>query len=72
MFMVCLKKKQGYRQEFSKIEENHKTRVEREQLLRGSAHNSNAGLSRRDMYLKENTHVHKYDLLGFNQIDVHH
>lgn len=54
----------GYRQEFTKIEENHQMRVERESLLGGGGiaalGGSNSGLSRRDMYLKENQHVHKY------------
>lgn len=53
----------GYRQEFTKIEENHQMRVERESLLGGGAMaalaGGNSGLSRRDMYLKENQHVHK-------------
>lgn len=53
--------KQGYKQEFNKIQANHTTRIEREELLRGSGISSNSGLSRRDMYLKENTHLGRYD-----------
>lgn len=57
----------GYRQEFTKIEENHQMRVERESLLGGGGiatlGGSNSGLSRRDMYLKENQHVHKYAMM---------
>lgn len=55
----------GYRQEFTKIEENHQMRVERESLLHGGSGlgggggGQSGGLSRRDMYLKENQHVHK-------------
>lgn len=54
----------GYRQEYNKIEANHTTRIEREELLRGSDIGgsitpSNSVLNRRDMYLKESTHVHK-------------
>lgn len=49
----------GYKQEFNKIDENHTTRMEREELLRGSGVTSNSGLSRRDMYLKETTHLHR-------------
>lgn len=57
----------GYRQEFAKIEENHRMRVERESLLEdggnggaGGSSSHSSGLSRRDMYLKENQHVQKY------------
>lgn len=56
---------QGYKQEFQKIQANHNTRIEREELLRGSGisagsslNSSNSGLSRRDMYLKESSHLH--------------
>lgn len=56
----------GYRQEFSKICSNHSTRMEREELLRGSgvmvSHQSSpsiSGLSRREMYLKENAHINR-------------
>lgn len=57
---------QGYKQEFQKIQANHNTRIEREELLRGSGisnsslNPSNSGLSRRDMYLKESSHIHGY------------
>lgn len=54
---------QGYRQEFNKICANHTTRIEREELLRGSgiatSSTASSGLSRRDMYLKESAHLHK-------------
>ena len=57
---------QGYRQEFNKICANHTTRMEREELLRGSGLSTNSptisGLSRRDMYLKENAHISRYYL----------
>lgn len=51
---------QGYKQEFNKIQANHTTRIEREELLRGSgiSSSSTSGLSRRDMYLKESSHLH--------------
>lgn len=52
----------GYRQEFNKIQSNHTTRIEREELLRGSGISTPAagsGLSRRDLYLKENSHLHR-------------
>lgn len=49
---------QGYKQEFNKIQANHTTRLEREELLRGSGISMSSGLSRRDMYLKESTHLH--------------
>lgn len=51
---------QGYKQEFNKIQANHATRLEREELLRGSGISMSSGLSRRDMYLKETTHLHGY------------
>lgn len=55
---------QGYRQEFNKISANHTTRLEREELLRGSGLSTNSpsisGLSRRDMYLKESGHINRY------------
>lgn len=56
---------QGYKQEFKKIHANHNTRIEREELLRGSgigassSHTTNlTTLNRRDMYLKESGHLH--------------
>lgn len=49
----------GYKQEFNKIQANHTTRLEREELLRGSGISMSSGLSRRDMYLKESTHLHR-------------
>lgn len=56
---------QGHRQEFNKICANHTTRIEREELLRGSGLSTNlnspssSGLSRREMYLKEGGHIYK-------------
>lgn len=68
----------GYRQEFNKIQANHTTRIEREELLRGSGINtatssnspSNSGLSRRDMYLKENTHINSSQNMINDQINI--
>lgn len=55
---------QGYRQEFNKLSSNHSSRIEREDLLRGTgittsnlANPLNSGLSRRDMYMKESNHI---------------
>lgn len=63
---------QGYRQEFNKIRANHTTRIEREELLRGSGIGtpSTSGLSRRDMYLKESTHMHNSHSLINDQINI--
>ncbi|KAJ6636798.1 Golgi SNAP receptor complex member 1 [Pseudolycoriella hygida] len=65
----------GYRQEFNKIEANHTTRIEREELLRGSGinsslHPSNSVLSRRDMYLKESMHGHNSQSMINDQISI--
>uniref|UniRef100_A0A1Q3F912 Golgi SNAP receptor complex member 1 n=1 Tax=Culex tarsalis TaxID=7177 RepID=A0A1Q3F912_CULTA len=66
----------GYRQEFLKIQANHTTRMEREELLRGSglgpsmSSPSTSGLSRRDMYLKENTHLHNSSSMVNDQISI--
>uniref|UniRef100_A0A182QGU0 Golgi SNAP receptor complex member 1 n=1 Tax=Anopheles farauti TaxID=69004 RepID=A0A182QGU0_9DIPT len=67
----------GYRQEYLKIQANHTTRMEREELLRGSGLGtssvgspSTSGLSRRDMYLKENTHLHSSSSLVNDQISI--
>ncbi|XP_052866924.1 Golgi SNAP receptor complex member 1 [Anopheles cruzii] len=65
----------GYRQEYLKIQANHTTRMEREELLRGSGLGSagspsTSGLSRRDMYLKENTHLHNSSSLVNDQISI--
>lgn len=55
---------QGYKQEFKKIHANHNTRIEREELLRGSGIGASSNttnlstLNRRDMYLKESGHLH--------------
>lgn len=54
----------GYKQEFSKIQANHTTRLEREELLRGSGISMSSGLSRRDMYLKESAHLHGYEFIS--------
>uniref|UniRef100_A0A0K8TSV6 Golgi SNAP receptor complex member 1 n=1 Tax=Tabanus bromius TaxID=304241 RepID=A0A0K8TSV6_TABBR len=70
---------QGYRQEFNKICANHTTRIQREELLGGpntatglSSLNSpsSSGLSRRDMYLKESTHLHNSSNLVNDQISI--
>lgn len=68
----------GYRQEYLKIQANHTTRMEREELLRGSglggttslSSPSTSGLSRRDMYLKENTHLHNSSSMVNDQISI--
>ncbi|XP_058449043.1 Golgi SNAP receptor complex member 1 [Malaya genurostris] len=67
----------GYRQEFLKIQANHTTRIEREELLRGSglgpssaSSPATSGLSRRDMYLKENTHLHNSSSMVNDQISI--
>lgn len=47
--------------------------MEREELLRGSGigpSSSNSGLSRRDMYLKESTHLHGFVALFFFSLQV--
>jgi golgi SNAP receptor complex member 1 len=62
---------QGYRQEFAKIQANHATRIEREELLRGSGLSSpTSGLSRRDMFLKENAHIQNSHSLVNDQISI--
>ncbi|CAD7086891.1 unnamed protein product [Hermetia illucens] len=65
---------QGYRQEFNKICANHTTRIEREELLRGSgiatSSTASSGLSRRDMYLKESAHLHNSSGLINDQISI--
>ncbi|XP_037950202.1 Golgi SNAP receptor complex member 1-like [Teleopsis dalmanni] len=65
---------QGYRQEFNKICANHTTRMEREELLRGSGLSTNSptnsGLSRRDMYLKEGGHVANSNQMINDQINI--
>ncbi|GAB0096714.1 Golgi SNAP receptor complex member 1 [Sergentomyia squamirostris] len=66
----------GYRQEFSKIRANHTTRIEREELLRGSGIGNSSGsltsggLSRRDMYLKESSHLNSSHSLINDQISI--
>jgi golgi SNAP receptor complex member 1 len=62
---------QGYKQEFTKIQANHATRIEREELLRGSGLSSpSTGLSRRDMFLKESTHIQNSHSLVNDQITI--
>ncbi|XP_037824284.1 Golgi SNAP receptor complex member 1 [Lucilia sericata] len=65
---------QGYRQEFNKISANHTTRLEREELLRGSGLSTNSpsisGLSRRDMYLKESGHINSSNSMINDQINI--
>lgn len=73
--LLISKCSQGYRQEFNKIEANHTTRIEREELLRGSGinsslHPSNSVLSRRDMYLKESGHAHNSQSMINDQISI--
>lgn len=60
----------GYKQEFNKIQANHTTRLEREELLRGSGISMSSGLSRRDMYLKESTHINSSHGLVNDQISI--
>ncbi|XP_055385619.1 Golgi SNAP receptor complex member 1 [Condylostylus longicornis] len=69
---------QGYRQEFNKICANHTTRMEREELLRGSglsntgtlSNPTTSGLSRRDMYLKESGHIMNSHNMINDQISI--
>ncbi|XP_018784217.1 PREDICTED: Golgi SNAP receptor complex member 1 [Bactrocera latifrons] len=64
----------GYKQEFNKICANHTTRIEREELLRGSGLATNSptisGLSRRDLYLKESTHLNSSSNMVNDQINI--
>ncbi|EDW81710.1 uncharacterized protein Dwil_GK12206 [Drosophila willistoni] len=68
---------QGYRQEFNKICANHTTRIEREELLRGSGlattstgSPSISGLSRREMYMKESGHLGSASHMINDQINI--
>ncbi|OAD52928.1 Golgi SNAP receptor complex member 1 [Eufriesea mexicana] len=64
-----------YKLEFSKIRNNFATRRDREDLL-GSVrkeidnYKSVSGLNRREMYLKENQHIHNSDRLLNDQISI--
>ncbi|KAH0549994.1 golgi SNAP receptor complex member Gos28 isoform X1 [Cotesia typhae] len=64
-----------YKLEFSKIQNNFASRKDREDLL-GSvrkeidSYKNASGLNRRDMYLKENQHVHNSDRLINDQISI--
>ncbi|KAK0076974.1 hypothetical protein PV325_004607 [Microctonus aethiopoides] len=64
-----------YKLEFNKIQNNFTSRKDREDLL-GSVrkdidnYKSGSGLNRRDMYLKENQHIHNSDRLVNDQISI--
>ncbi|XP_017763496.1 PREDICTED: Golgi SNAP receptor complex member 1 isoform X2 [Eufriesea mexicana] len=60
-----------YKLEFSKIRNNFATRRDREDLL-GSVRKEIdvSGLNRREMYLKENQHIHNSDRLLNDQISI--
>ncbi|KAK0167259.1 hypothetical protein PV327_004683 [Microctonus hyperodae] len=64
-----------YKLEFNKIQNNFTSRKDREDLL-GSVrkdidnYKSGSGLNRRDMYLKENQHIHNSDRLINDQISI--
>ncbi|CAG9104386.1 unnamed protein product [Plutella xylostella] len=59
-----------YQQEFSKTSERVSARREREELLRGSGAPPAAGLSRRDQYAKEASHLHSSHMLVDEQINI--
>lgn len=64
-----------YKLEFNKIQNNFTSRKDREDLL-GSVrkdinnYRSGSGLNRREMYLKENQHIHNSDHLINDQISI--
>ncbi|XP_034947474.1 Golgi SNAP receptor complex member 1 isoform X2 [Chelonus insularis] len=63
-----------YKLEFNKIQNNFASRKDREDLL-GSVrkeidYKNASGLNRRDMYLKENQHIHNSDRLINDQISI--
>uniref|UniRef100_A0A1A9W9I3 Golgi SNAP receptor complex member 1 n=1 Tax=Glossina brevipalpis TaxID=37001 RepID=A0A1A9W9I3_9MUSC len=61
----------SYRQEFNNICANHTTRMEREELFRGGENVSKiAGLNRRDMYMKETSHLNSSNALINDQINI--
>lgn len=73
LYMIIILSFQGYQQEFNKIQANHSTRLEREELLRGSGMmNSSHGptLNRRDIYMKESGHLHNSHNLLDDQINI--
>ncbi|VVC90473.1 Golgi SNAP receptor complex member 1 [Leptidea sinapis] len=61
-----------YQQEFSKTSARVRARREREELLGGGSPppNSVAGLSRRDQYSKETSHLHSSHILVDEQINI--
>ena len=65
-----------YKLEFSKIRNNFAARRDREDLLGSvrkeidSNYKSASGLNRREMYLKENQHIHNSDRLINDQISI--
>ncbi|XP_026473495.1 Golgi SNAP receptor complex member 1-like [Ctenocephalides felis] len=67
---------QGYKQEFRKIQSNHNSRREREELLRDNdssmdkMNSVNAGLNRRDLFLKESSHINSSHNLVNDQISI--
>lgn len=67
---------QEYKQEFNKLRSIHTTRIEREELLKGSGVMNNSlsggggGLNRRDMYMKETGHLHNSNSLINDQINI--
>ncbi|XP_015123044.1 Golgi SNAP receptor complex member 1 [Diachasma alloeum] len=64
-----------YKLEFNKLQNNFMSRKDREELL-GSVrqdidnYKNVGGLNRRDMYLKENQHIHNSDRLITDQINI--
>ncbi|XP_013193302.2 Golgi SNAP receptor complex member 1 [Amyelois transitella] len=59
-----------YQQEFTKTSARVNARREREELLRGSSPPPAAGLSRRDQYAKEASHLHSSHILVDEQINI--
>uniref|UniRef100_A0A1A9UTH7 Golgi SNAP receptor complex member 1 n=1 Tax=Glossina austeni TaxID=7395 RepID=A0A1A9UTH7_GLOAU len=61
----------SFRQEFNKISANHIARMEREELFRGPENISKlSGLNRRDMYMKESSHLNSSNALINDQINI--
>lgn len=61
-----------YQQEFSKTSARVNARREREELLRGGSNSPppSAGLSRRDQYVKEASHLHSSHVMVDEQINI--
>ncbi|XP_046964304.1 Golgi SNAP receptor complex member 1 [Vanessa cardui] len=59
-----------YQQEFQKTSVRVSARREREELLRGASPPPAAGLSRRDQYSKEASHLHSSHILVDEQINI--